>query len=395
MYDTFQVDAWDTDIRPLEAILEEANNNIASARKRNADPRYQIQLAETAEFMLDVYEGKRPVRLLVEALSTSDFPILFGDVLQAQILGNYAETPMSWQMYIGRVTVNDFRTQRLVALDGMEQPFFPSWKKAELETVKEDNQLTETGYTFNLAVYEKGFSISWQTIINDSLDAFRSLPNRLARGARRTEQKFASSLYQDSSGPNSTFFSNGNTNLVNTTNGAASNNPVLSVQGVTDALNVMYRMKDSGGDPIFIDGGTLVVPPALAITAEQILGATSFSFNPGVTSGASLNTPNWIGPKLKLAVDWYAPVINTTNGHTAWYIFANPQARPAATLAFLRGYEQPAVYRKAPNTERLGGGMAPDLGDFEDMSQRYKGLHILGGTLVDPKAAVVSNGTGS
>lgn len=392
---------WDlavpTQVRPLSVILREAQNELAlSHRNRNNQSvQYLRRLSETIAFVEGVYEGRISTQRFIEAMSTSDFPLLFGDILDRQLLGAYEETPATWPQYLKRSVVRDFRLSRLIALDGLEQPFYPSFNKPEYHNVKEDNILTETGYTTSVEVYEKGFVLNWRMLINDDLDAFRDLPNRLARGARRTEQRLASGLYNQSTGPHSTFFSNANKNLINIANGALSNNPPLSVQGIKDGLNVLYRAVDTNGDPIFVNGATLVVPPTLQITAEEIIKATSFAFSPGTTTGVSFATGNWMGSRLSVAVDWYAPLLNTTSGHTAWYIFANPQARPAGTVTFLRGYETPGLYRKTPNTERVGGGSVPELGDFEDMSQRFKGLHIIGGTLIDPKSAVASDGTGA
>src|SRR5262245_35339136 len=46
---------------------------------------------------------------LQEAMTTSDFPLLFGDVLDRSVLANYAETPYTWDMYCARKILNDFR----------------------------------------------------------------------------------------------------------------------------------------------------------------------------------------------------------------------------------------------------------------------------------------------
>jgi hypothetical protein len=381
-------------VRSYEEVLNEVQIELTRKKGRKGNAQYLVRLNEAVMFLKSVYDGQVPVSRFMEAMSTSDFPILFGDILDRQLLDAYAETPTSWAQYINRGTVRDFRQARRIALDGLETPFFPQWRKAELENVKEDNDLTETPYTTQVEIYEKGFTFNWRMMVNDDLDAFRNLPQRLARGARRTEQRFASSLYQNSAGFNTTFFSNANRNIVNVTNGATSNNPPLSIQGLRDAFNVMYRQVDTGGDPIFVDGAVLVVPPTLQITATEILKAVNLEITPSGSS-TTMFTGNWIGERLSVAVDWYAPIINTTSGHTTWYLFVAPNTgRPAAEITFLRGYEAPMLLQKAPNTQRVGGTVDPMLGDFEDMSWRYKGIHIIGGTLLDPKSAVVSNGTG-
>lgn len=382
--------------RSLDVVIAEARADVRRKSMLANNPRVLARIEEVVDLMDGAYKGTIPFYRLEEVMSTSDFPIIYGQILDRQIMNNYAETPVTWSAYARRGTVRDFRQAQRIALDGMEQPFYPSWKKPELQNVLYDNELSETPYTTQVEVYEKGYALNWRMMVNEDLDVFRTLPQKLARGARRTEARFAAGLYMSSTGPNSTFFSNANANLVNTTNGALSNNPPLSVQGLRDAFNVLARMVDAGGDPIYVDGAVLVVPPALEITAREILRAVNINVNPGVEAGSAFTTGNWIGDKLTLAVEPYAPILNTTSGHTAWYLFARPnENRPALEVTFLRGYETPMMLEKAPNTQRVGGGLEPMLGDFEDMSRHYKGVHIIGGTLFDPKAAVASTGTGS
>ncbi|MGH2468522.1 MAG: hypothetical protein ACRDGF_00500, partial [Chloroflexota bacterium] len=52
-----------------------------SARRRDQNPRYMARLAEVAGFVADVFDGKIAPQRLREALTTSDFPSLFGDII--------------------------------------------------------------------------------------------------------------------------------------------------------------------------------------------------------------------------------------------------------------------------------------------------------------------------
>jgi DNA primase len=77
-------------------------------------------------------------------------------------------------------------------------------------------------------------------------------------------------------------------------------------------------------------------------------------------------------------------------------VTAAPNAsRPAAQIRFLQGFEQPALFQKAPNTQRIGGGIDAQLGDFQTMASEFKGLVAFGGVLIEPKSIVGSNGSGS
>ncbi len=382
----------------FEDVLADIERSSKLRENGRHNATYMRKLEKFTGMLKMLSEGRIRSHHLQEVLTTSDFPILFGDVLDRRLLGQYQQQSTSWQTYAQRGTVPDFRSSRIIAVDGLATPFNSAlYNQSENEEVKYDNNLGETGYTTSVNVYEKAWAISWRMFINRALNFIQRVPTLIATGAARTEEKFVTSLFVGAGGPDSTFFSVGNANYINTTNGAASTNPPLSVQGLRDAFNVLYRKVDAGGDPIAIDAVTLVVPPLLQLTAQEILRAAQLEITPATSAlGTRYQTPNWAS-KIKLAVNWYLPVIDATaNKHTTWYMFADPNVgRPAMEVTFLEGYERPSFWQKAPNTMRMGGAVDPMMGDFGDMSQHYKVMHVIGGTLLDPKSAVVSNGSGS
>lgn len=385
--------------RSLSEVLSDVNAREARKNARFRNPEYVRRLNECSQFLLAVKRGEVSSHILQEVLSTSDFPILFGDILDMRLLNFYNQTTPVWAQYAQRGTVADFRATRIVALDGLQEPLYPSkFPKPELASVQYDNNLDETGYTTQVQVYERGVSYNWRMLMDRRGAFLNQIPKLLGRAALRTESKFAVNLFMDSTGFDSTFFSNGNLNLINTTNGAASNNPPLSVQGLRDALNVMSRQTDSGGDPIMVEGVTLVVPPMLRLTAQEILKASMLEIVPATSAvGTRIQTPPWVND-FSLAVESYMSSVASgdSNKYTNWAVFANPnQNRPGMEVTFLEGYEKPSLWQKAPNTQKVGGSIDPMMGDFEDMSIHQKIMHIIGGTLLDPKAAVASNGSGS
>ena len=369
------------------------NGEGRSMRLTPRNPRYAALLTEAAALVADVYKGRKRAHVLTEAMTTSDFPLLFGDILDRQLLANYREMPAVWQAFAKRGTVRDFRTVSRHTVDGAE---------GQLSIVPEQNPyvaraLTEGRYQYAVKKYGAKIPFSWEAMVNDGdLDALKDSPARLARAARRTEAKFASNLYLDTSGPDATFFSDANANIVNVTNGAASANPVLSTAALQQALIVLARQRDTDSEPIVIEMVNLIVPPALEITARNILNALTIEVTEaGGTSNQKLIAENWMKGKLNLVVDPYIPIIATTNGSTSWFLMADPRVgRPAMEVGFLRGNEEPALFMKSPNATRVGGGgVDPMAGDFDTDSLEYKVRHILGGVLCDPKMAVSSNGS--
>ena len=358
---------------------------------RRNDPRYLETLAEAATFVADVHDGRRSMAALQEAMTTSDFPLLFGDVLDRQLLGSYLEWDPTWAQIARRATVRDFRTVKRFAVDGAEGVL----SKVEQQTEYPAGSIDEDKYEYSVSKYGRRLPFSWESFINDDLDALRSAPQRLAKAARMTEERFVTDLYAGATGPDGTFFAAGNNNIVET----GTLNPALSTAALQAAFTVLRSQVDADGNPIFHGRVKLVVPPALQVTAQNILNATEIRVAAGSGSATTdqLVARNWMSDLVDLVVNPWLPLISGTNGNTSWYLFGEPSlGRPALEVGFLRGHETPEVFLKSPNAQRIGGGMVgSEDGDFDTDSVEYKVRHVIGGVLLDPKAAFASNGTGA
>ncbi len=356
-------------------------------RRRTSNPHYQRDFLEAVRLYERVCSGDSYAALqFKEAMSTSDFPLLFGDIIDRQMLGAYQDWPATWAMYAKRGTVRDFRLVNRFTIDG---------GAATLDEVKEhkgypEAALTEGRYQYRVTKRGRTIPLSWETLINDDLDAFREIPTTLGRAGRMTEDKVATQLYVDPTGPDATFYSAGNANIV-------TGNPPLSVSALQTAFTVMSSHRDSDGNPIFIEAVRLVVPPALEVVANNIINATELLAASGGGAGTGndqLRVANWMRNRVTVVPNPWLPVIDLVTGNTAWYLFASAAAgRPAMEVGFLRGNDTPQVFVKAPDQLRIGGGLAPvEDGDFETDSIKYKVRHVLGGTLMDPKMSVASSG---
>lgn len=379
-----------------EAMVNAGETGAPFARgrqRRDANPRYRQMLAEAFGLYNRVLSGDRYAGLqFLEAMSTSDFPNLFGDIIDRQLLGEYMQMPVQWQLIARRGTVRDFRPVNRFAVDGAEAPLPEVGQLSEYPAAA----LTETPYQYRVTKRGRRVPLSWETWINDDLGAFRSLPQRLATAARRTEERFATTLFATATGPDATFFSAGNANVV-------TGNPALSVPGLETAMTVLGEQVDTEGNPIFIDVAYLVVPPALEVTARNILNAIEIIGAQGSGSGNQtgqgsdqLRAVNWMRDRVQLIVNPWLPLIDTTSGRTAWYLFGSPSAgRPAMEIGFLIGNETPSLWQKTANAVMVGGGMVdPVMGDFDTDSIQWRVRHVLGGTQLDPKVAVASTGSG-
>lgn len=364
------------------------------AREARTDPRYREKILRTVTFLAEVQEGKRPMHHLREAMTTGDFPLLFADVIDREMLARYTVTTKSWPLWAKRGTVPDFRLVSRFSIDGAQAALLPVPQGDQYP----EATITDSLYQYRVGKYGRRASFAWEAMINDDLDGLKSIPDRFGDGAARAEEKFATGLIADANGPHATMFSVGNKNQIIVANGSALANPVLGIPGLQNAMVVLARQVDKDGEPIVIDAFTLVVPPSLEIPARNILNAEQLWITGdagGGTAATQLHVNNWMRGRVQIAVDSYLPIISTTNGTTSWYLFANPaNGRAAVEMGFLRGHENPETFMKAPDQQRISGGADPMDGDFDTDAIQYKVRHVFGGTRLDPKMAVASNGTG-
>jgi hypothetical protein len=383
--------------RLTEARSARRRAQVASATALWSDllggrvPSYYLQeaLSPRTPAMVRVLDSNYPGLIrITEAQTTSDFPYLTGDVLDRMMLAKYNGFPAGWRNFMKVATLRDFRTVRRLAVDGLEG----QWDDVPEQSEIEYNALSETNYTYAPLKYAKATAISFEALMNDDLGAFTDIPERLGRGAARTIAKFATDLYVGANGPDATFYSSGNGNVV-------TSNPALSIAALGTAWSVLRSAVDADGEPIMVEAAWLEVPPALEVTAMNILNATQvWATNTGGASGQEIHVNNWIGGALKgVIVNPYIPIIATSsNGSTSWFLHGDPGiGRPAFEIGFLAGFQEPQMYQKLANTTRVGGGVDQMAGDFATMATEFKGVTAFGGTTLDPKASVASQGDGS
>ena len=371
-----------TDVR-TPADVEFANEGRRQIRATGAPSR---QVMALASMMSEIREGRRPDWHIREAMSTSDFPLLFGDLLYRQLLGNYVPYPTTYQNYFRIIDVKDFRQLNLYAIDGGQ---------GLLEEVKEyapypETSFVETPYKVSVKKYGRRYVISFELGIQDDLGAFTDRPQLMAIGARRSEEWLATSQLVDVNGPIAPFFSAANKNLAT---------GPLTIDNLQKAFTMLKKQTDKDGHPIVMETVHLVTTPGNEIVALNILNALQIRVNDGVGGGSAsqfLYAENWMKNKLQLSINPYINYIATGLATEPWFLIASPSdvsQRPAFMFAFLRGRRQPQLWVKDPDAILLGGGDSSPLeGSFDNDAIDYKLRHIFGAAQGDPKGAIASFG---
>ena len=326
--------------------------------------------------------------LIREAMTTSDFPFLFGEILDRQLLAGFKDTPQVMPQVCRRATVKDFRTVDRYEISNGDQVLDEVPEKGEYHASDRD----EARYQYSLTKYGRQFDISWEAIINDDLGALRDTPQRFAKAARRTEERFLTTLFINAAGPLDAYFAAAGGF------GSVASDP-LTIANLETGVEAMAAYTDQGASPILNRPKYLMVPPSLEFTARQILTSANKMYISAATSPTSATafpTTNVLAQLgLVLLINPWIPIICTTGtiGNTLWMLFSDPGDIAAAEFGLLRGHETPELFMKAANQSRVGGGIASPMdGDFETYNIFYKVRHCVGCTVLSTRAGYASDG---
>jgi hypothetical protein len=418
--------------RVREARVKAAATLYADVLNGKLEPRlWQEAMAPREPLFVEYLMRKYPTLFLNEStgrvmglretMSVSDYQALYVDVLDRQYYGYYNAYPIVNKPLVRIHSLRDFRVVSRYLLDGAVGPLqvtpvssgdaaAPAVEKALSGPVPQDGSTYPTTNTapiqYQPQLYQARTAVNWRAFVNDDLGIFRDLSSRLAICGNRGVSKFITGFFVQASGLNTSLYTAGYGNQIITANGASSNNPSLSLQGLSDALKILAGMRDSTGNPILITGRLkLWFGPSLLVAANNLMNMLNvYVQNEGGTGNTQgfpaefVNVNNWLIQNMDLVMDPYIPIVCTTSGvqNTAWGIVVDPasQNRPDVEIGFLQGFEAPQIFTKVPNTMRLGGGVDPMLGDFYSMDQEMKIITVMGGTAIDGRSTVASTGQG-
>ena len=381
-------------------------------------PQHEFVVREVAKRYPGLYgDGNRQMGLR-ETMSVTDYQALYVDVLDRMYYGYYNDFPVDTLQLVKQHDLRDFRLVSRYLLDGMVGPMTavdpaaPAAQRALSGPVPQDGSTFPTTNTapiqYQPLLYQAMASVNWRAFVNDDLGIFKDIAKRLAMSARMTLAKYLTTFRMTSSGLNSTLYATGYNNLITIANGASVNNPPLGAQGLMDAYKVLAKMKDSAGNPIMVAGRRVKLwfGPALTAIAKNLLSSDKVQVS---VEGGSQNAqgfptqflsvnPSWLMNGLDPVEDPWIPIVCTTAGvqDTAWGLTVDPENvdRPCTELGFLQGYKEAQLFSKLPNTQRMGGGVDPMLGDFNTMDSDTKIVTVFAGTNIDGRTAIASTGQG-
>jgi hypothetical protein len=341
---------------------------------------YEAQIKETIDLLSNAkgLPQHRHEYLLREALTTSDFPYLFGDVLDRQVLASYKAVDPVWKQFVRMGTVPRIYPQ----VGGYRFGFTGGDQHLEEVAEKGEYLASDRGekyYPVYVKKYGRQFDISWETLINDDLGALKDTPERFARAAVRTEHRLVTGTYvadaiADTNHAAGNLYDSALVDAINL--GALP----LTIANLENTCEAMAAFTDVNGEPIMNRAKYLVVGPGLEFTARQILtSATKMWINVVAAPTVPMPTTNVISQYgLQLIIDPYIPIF-APNAQLSWFLFADPADIAAMECDYLAGHERPEICMKASDKVSIGGGeVGPMSGDFATDNIFYRVRDVFG-----------------
>ena len=261
--------------------------------------------------------------------STSDFPLLLGDVANKVLQEQMAAAPAAIKQICRQATIPDFRNRYSIQL-GQAPTLMKVGENGEFKS----GTIAEGRESYKLDTYGRIFGVNRQAIVNDNLSAFSDIGRLFASAAAQFEAQFLVDLLTGNNGvgpvmsDNKKLFDAAHSNL------AASAGAISDTTLAAARLALRSQKGLDGKTPIDIAAKFLVVPAALESTAEKYLAS--------IYPAQAANVNPFAG-KLTLIVD---PRLDAKSA-TRWYVAADPVLFPSIEYAYLAGNEGVQVETRA------------------------------------------------
>jgi hypothetical protein len=264
--------------------------------------------------------------------TTGSFANLLLDASNKTLLAAYDEAPYTWNLWARQASsVADFKNINRIRYS----------EAASLDVVPENAQYSENSMSdekesYSVEKYGKVTTVSWETIVNDDLDALARTPAMMGTAARRTQnERIYEVLTQNANmADGNALFSSAHSNFVSSGSGAAP-----SVATLNSAYTSMMTQTGVDGTTIInVEPAFIIAPPSLRGTVLQLLG----SFSDPVAGGSSAGNANTLNIHQNVLTPIIEPQLESAS-QTSWYLAARNNLIDTVEIAFLQGEESPVL----------------------------------------------------
>ncbi len=294
--------------------LARASLEVRGIKPTMADPLQMVQLAFSARM-----EGG--------TFTTSDFTNILANVANKSMLKGWSEIDENFDQWTSKGILTDFKPASRV-----DTGLFPALAQVVEGASYEYGTMSDRGETIQLAKYGKLFAISREAVINDDLNAFTKIPQKMGRAAKRTIGDLVYAIL--TSNPN---MSDG-VALFHATHNNLMTGAALSVASLSVAKTAMRKQKDPDSATktgLNIRPAYLLVPVELEDTARVLMNS---EFDPAATQ----RVPN---PNANLATVISDARLSAASASN-WYMAANQNLIDTIEVAYLNGVDTPYLEQR-------------------------------------------------
>lgn len=282
--------------------------------------------------------------------STMSLPGILGNVANKFVAQGFNAVEQSWARIAATKPVRDFKATKSYSLSGDL-----SYLEVGADGEMKHGTVSENEYSNQAKTYGRVFTITRTALVNDDLGILQSqLANRLGRGGALTLNKIFWAAFK----ANSAFFTTARSSRIT---GATS---ALGVTGLGLAQQEFMEQTDPDGDPLGIMPKILLVPPALATTADGLFISNELR---DTTANKTSTVANVFKGQFDVVKSQYL-----AGEDKKWYLLADPNDLPVIEVAFLNGRNQPFVESADADFDTLGIKFRAYF-DFGVALQEYRG----------------------
>jgi hypothetical protein len=265
--------------------------------------------------------------------TTGSFQNILFDGMNKTLLAVYEEAPYTWSNWVRqRASVDDFKE-----INAVQMSEFPT-----LEVVPEGQPYPEKGLSdrkksYHLDKYGEAFSITWETVINDDLDALARIPALHARAVRETQEKLVYDVFLSNpmmpDGVALFSASHASGSNITATTPAAPSETTLD-----EGFELMGKQKGMKGSLLNLSPAFLLIPKKYEASALRITNSTSYPATNNNEGVVSLYGANGVRPLQVIST----PHLDANNA-TNWYLIADNGRVSTGEMCFLTGEESPVL----------------------------------------------------
>lgn len=327
----------DSNSKPSEFANLELHRMAELMLRQRGAPVERMSRIEIAQAAMNNDRVLRQYRIERDTYhTTGSFPNLMLDAANKTLLAAYEEAPYTWNLWARQApSVADFKNiNRMRFSESPDPEVVP-----EAHDYKE-KAMSDSKESYTIDKYGAMFTVSWETIVNDDLDAISRIPAMHGNACRRKVNKVVYSVLTANPlmGDGVALFGShaSGSNLAGSTGAPA-------VTTLNAGFKAMATQKGLSEDTIV--GATpkfLIVPWSLSATADTLVTSVTPPDVGGSAVGTS-GTNNIYGPNGKRKLTVIEEPLLDLASTTGWYLAADPSQIDTVEVAFLQGEESPVL----------------------------------------------------